>query len=364
MMNVRVSASIGLLAIAVLHALLVGMTSQSNPCECEKPIGPRYVQVDPNEDPALPRITSTPVNTAALSETKQGIGAGLTENKTQGLRSQAAPCMPCQRPYYYVQPNYVQPNYVQPYYQPARPSYVQPYYYNTPAPPNYVQTRQASKPLKLALFVNGSPRSNEVLQWFSRDPELAGLRNSCEFQIYTPNDTLYRTKYASIVPAAAMPAVLWSNQPDGDVHQTAAAQIYAAGGDLFPVSSRQLVSDMRTAWGLYEQVKQAPVTLAMSGSSAVPPTGIRWEQFATPTLLLNQASSDPNCPDGRCPDGNRPDGHFPGDDSSPSSSPWARPFRQPQGGLLGHAAKDLEPMIALVILGAAVVFLVVKYRNK
>lgn len=378
MMNVKVQLSIGLVLIALLHALVCGVVSQSSrECECQPAHvhAPRLDSIEqekPSDVLPYPAISgpANGINPAALQETKQAAPEAkqidgwtvtpvahklatpaLSEDKGQGVvKSQAAPCMPCQqqrRPYY-VQPTYVQPNYV----QPAQP-YVQPYV--PAAQPTVQQPKPPYKPLKLALFLDGGARSSEVLQWFTHEPELARLRANCEFQVYSPSDTLYRTKYASIVPANAMPALLWSHQLEGDVNQKAAAQIYAAGGDLFPRSSAQLVHDMRAAYGLFEQVKNAPVAKQMQPPTS---TGIRWgDQFASPQLILNEASFESDCPGGQCPD-DCPDGVCPVDDEqSPFYRPFARtPDQAVQGPFRDMANLSIESIVAIVIVFAACAF--------
>jgi hypothetical protein len=370
MNNVKVFASAGLMAIVIAHALIVGvvMQAQSKPCPCPSPIA---TDVDPqsvSQMPDYPQISGPRINSAALHENKQGLGdrliynpntgehtritqptQSILENKTQGVRSQAGPCFPCS-------PSSVQYPSLTPSY--TYPSSQQPYYYPQPTPaPSYQvpyqAQRPAAKPLKLALFVNGSQKSNAVLQWFTQNPELAALKRNCEWQVYSPTDTLYRQRYASIVPVAAMPAVLWSYQPAGDINQKAAAQIFASGGDLIS-SDAQLVSDMREAYGHFLHVKQAPAAQSIDANTYYRPTqSIDWNQFAAPTLLLRQASQySEDCPGGECPD-EQPN-------FTPEQDDRWRPFanRRPeaQGPFANLAGASLESMIALaIVLVAAVI---------
>ncbi len=45
--------------------------------------------------------------------------------------------------------------------------------------------------------------------WFSQDKQLISLKESCEFQVYTAGNPIYKTRYADIVPAEQFPVVLF-----------------------------------------------------------------------------------------------------------------------------------------------------------
>ncbi len=345
--QVKIMASGGLLLIVLAHALTLGIAMQPRASQMQFPNLPNATGQFESSNisvPDYPKISAPAggVNLPALHEEKQGLFARQrSETKGQGVQ-QAGPCLPCQGQVY--RPSV--PQYSVPYV----PSYV-------PAPiaspqPN-TSILKPSKPLKLALFVDGSPKSQAVLNWFSTNPELAGLKQSCEYTVYSPNDTLYRQRYAHIVPVQAMPAILWSYQPDGDVNQKKAANIFATGGDLLQ-SDRQLVADMRQAYANHLQVRQAPVAQAITH----PQSQFSLSQFAAPTLLLNQASYDQDCPGGQC------DQRMP-----PSNDEQWHPFanRRPevQGPFRDLASMSIETMAAvvIVIVAAAVGLTIVLMRK-
>lgn len=397
MNNVKVYASAGLLLIAVAHAAVLGLILSSNQAETarqNRPILPpaetQFIQ--PADYPQMSGPSNRINPTDALHENKQGGGVtriynpntgehvrvpnqfvspkttpqgipqSILENKTQGVRSQAGPCFPCQQPQIVQQPYYVAPyTYTQPYT--PTPS---------PAPTPLAMPRPSNKPHKLALFVNGSQKSNAVLQWFSRNPELAALKNFCEFQLYSPNDTLYRTRYAQIVPVDAMPAVIWMYQPPGDVDGKQAAQVAAVGGADIS-NDAQLVADLRKGYAFFQDVKNSTASQPSMYPYQLQPARSEsqfWGQFAAPTLLLNQASMDdgygnnPPCVGPNCPTPNQPPLLQPDD----GGRDW-RPFdgRRPDatGPVLDLARMPQETLIAmvLVIAGALIAYGILQFRK-
>jgi hypothetical protein len=221
----------------------------------------------------------------------------LTEPPEVNLRAQGElkqqNCQPC--PPTYVTPSRVVPTYVTP--SRVVPHYVQPTVV-TPtirpsAPPVFIPVRSPSiaapsqpppkKNYQLALFVGNDPQSQQLLQWFDRDPQLVRLRSKCEFQVYTANNTLYRTRFAEIVPASQFPVVLFQDSTGGHVH--------AAGRTMIPRTAEELYSDLRQGYDLYQQAQQAQRT------GAIKATGYSWDDSITPTMSLFTQ----DCPDGVCP---------------------------------------------------------------
>ncbi len=109
------------------------------------------------------------------------------------------------------------------------------------------------------------------------------LKESCEFQVYTSTNAIYKTRYADIVPAEQFPVVLFQDSTGGHIH--------AAGRSMIPSTAEELYSDLRHGYLLYKQAKQAQKT------GAVKTKGYSWDDAITPTLYL----SAEDCPDGYCP---------------------------------------------------------------
>ena len=144
-------------------------------------------------------------------------------------------------------------------------------------------SQPAKKTYQLALFLGSDAQSKQLLQWFDQDPQLVKLRGACEFQIYTANNTLYRTRYASIVPVDQFPVVLFQDSNGGHVH--------AAGRAMIPSTASELYSDLRQGHELYKQALQAQKTGALKAR------GYSWDQAISPAMYL----SPEDCPDGHCP---------------------------------------------------------------
>ncbi len=258
-----------------------------------------------------------------------------------------------------------------------RPYNVAPYTYSqpytpapTPAPtPLALTLRPSNKPDKLALFLNGSAKSNEVLQWFSRNPELRNLKNFCEFQVYSPSDTLYQQRYARIVPVDAMPAVIWMHQPPGDVDGKQAVLVAGLGGTDIRTDA-QLVADLKQGYAMLKSIKEAAT--AQPDTNWYPPRLSEsqfWQGFAAPTLLLNQASfeqdnGNPPCVGPNCPTNPQPPLLQPDDGRD-----WRHPFadKTPANGPLVDLARlPQETILAclLVVAGALIAYGIINLKPR
>jgi hypothetical protein len=112
---------------------------------------------------------------------------------------------------------------------------------------------------------------------------LQDLRESSEYQIYTAENAIYRTRYVNIVPVEQFPVVLFQDATGGHIH--------AAGRTMIPSTPDELYSDLKQGYELYQQAKRAEKT------GAVKSEGYSWDDAISPTLYL--AAED--CPDGYCP---------------------------------------------------------------
>src|SRR5574343_701777 len=151
-----------------------------------------------------------------------------------------------------------------------------------------------SKPVskyQVALFVDSSARSNQVLQWFSTYPALVNLRKSVQYQIYTADHPMYRERFSAVVPRDAFPVVMFL-RPDG-------GHIHVAGNSDIPATPEALYADLRQGWMYAEEMKSVS--------------------------LQRRPPNCPDCPD--CPDGNCPDVDEPEpDDESPRFPILRRPL--------------------------------------
>ncbi len=269
--NVRIRFSTGLFVVAVVHAMLLAIAfTLLNCCEVRSQVEqpwqlPSYDRSSPSVSTIEKLQQPQHVNRQAQQELKQLGGQ---------------PCQPYCPPT--VQPSYVQPTYVQPSYLPPSsvPNSVPTIVPSSSAP---ASTQPAKKNYQIALFVSNDVQSKQLLEWFDRDPQLAKLRNDCEFQVYTANNTLYRTRYSSLVPVDQFPVVLFQDSSGGHVH--------AAGRTMIPSSAAELYSDLRQGYELYKQAQQAQKT------GALKTRGYSWDEAISPAMYLSLE----DCPDGYCP---------------------------------------------------------------
>ncbi|KAA5541519.1 hypothetical protein FYK55_18350 [Roseiconus nitratireducens] len=268
--EIRIRLSVGLIFVAVLHAVMLGTICvalheepEGQPCRCETWDLPSASPA-PTVGRQVERLPEPPnVNLGAQSELKQ----------------QTTYCpLPC--------PPTTQPTIVQPYrVVPSTPTVTQPIVITPTSNPSVpsVAPEPTPKRYQLALFVNGDAKSQQLLDWFDRDKNLVNLKSKCAFQVYTENNALYRTRFADIVPVSQFPVVLFQDASGGHVH--------AAGHTMLPSTPRELYDDLRHGYELYQQTREAQRTGALKSR------GYSWDSAINPTMQL----SPEDCPDGYCP---------------------------------------------------------------
>ena len=356
--HIRIGASLGLLALAIAHAIFLAVA-----LSVPKVVEHQWYPHDPDQWRAaspgfsagdlsrshgtdfdkLPQIQSSPVkavapiNSQARDEVKHQRGS-----RTPIYRpTQPQPCIDCQTQRYPVV-IYPSPSVPSVHHTPSqpRPTPIQP----SPLIPDPVPLITPSTPAKapakyeLALFLDGSTRSQQLQQWFATHEGLAKLKAKCSFQVYTVDNALYQQRFAKVVPVEMFPAILFL-RPDG-------GHIHAAGGELLPSTADALWSDLKTGFELMKSME--PVKPALQAGIALPG-------------FINQ-DWGADCPDGMCP---------PNAVDREPLFPWLHPDRDQQPGLQGPL-RDLMStggQMAILMIGvAAIVFLtamilIVKFRG-
>jgi hypothetical protein len=288
--TIRIRLSLGLIVVAIVHAILLGVVLTT--------VHYKPVQAQPQQRWSVPSYQPSVPSVGAIEKLEEPQSVNL---QAQGeIKQQIRKCPPnCLPQRVYPAPVVVQPTIVQ-------PTVVTPTVTPTVAPPvlatpNFADASQPSKePLvvtpvsnpaspppkksyQIALFVNADATSQRLQEWFTQNKQLAALKESCEFQVYTSTNAIYKTRYADIVPAEQFPVVLFQDSTGGHIH--------AAGRSMIPSTAEELYSDLRHGYLLYKQAKQAQKT------GAVKTKGYSWDDAITPTLYL----SAEDCPDGYCP---------------------------------------------------------------
>lgn len=307
--ELRVRPTAGLAAIVVAHAAILAsvLIGISQPSGCVAPTPQQTVQQTdtiqlPQYNPLDERMVTQPIELPAVNEQAQ------SELKQQILRWRrytvpAQPCQPCQ-----PAPSRV---VVKP--KPTAPSPPKP---GSPSVPPDFPDAGDEEPLvlnepddgpvtlpmvrwQMAAFLDDSDLSNRVKSWLETHPGLKSLREQCEWQVYAPDNPLYKTRFAGDVPTDAFPVVVLQDHTGGHVH--------VASRNNLPSSAEELYRDFARGYELYKQAKQAVIT----GVIDLKADGISWdeaiEQQTTPL-----APGD--CPDGFCPV-----------DQQPALSPTKRP---------------------------------------
>jgi len=320
--SIRIRLSVGLIVVAVLHAILIGLvlkalntgsnsTPQTNAWQV-----PTYQPQSEISSSTIEKLAEPPrINLQAQGEMKQG---GPLFSRTRRIlpRLSRPICTPCPR-------TVVQRPVVLPVVAPtvSRPIVVPPTVPTSTATTTPSQTPNCTtgcslsgksailpindnplvivptntptittpseptpkKDYQIALFVGNDAQSKQLVQWFEQDPQLRELRSNCEYQIYTANNALYRTRFVEIVPSEQFPVVLFQDATGGHIH--------AAGRSMIPETSQELFSDLSHGYELYQQAKQAEKT------GAIKARGYSWDDSIKPTMsLFNE-----DCPDNVCP---------------------------------------------------------------
>ncbi len=249
--GIRIRLSMGLIAVAILHAVLLGAVFTTlTPCP----------PVSHDEAWSLPTTQPTDPSVGRIEKLEQPQSVNLQaqgEVKQQSI----ADCLPCDP--LTKRPTEIAPQSSQLVSNPS----------SQPAPNKY----------QIALFVDSDAKSQQLLDWFNHDPKLYKLRTACDFQVYTSSNTLYRSRFASIVPVDQFPVVLFQDTTGGHVH--------AAGRTMLPASAAELYADLQEGYQLYQQTRQAQKT------GALKTRGYSWDDAISPKLQLNSE----DCPDGYCP---------------------------------------------------------------
>ena len=283
--DVKIKLSVGLIAIVVIHAVLLAAVftglhhtgSQSNRPLLDSLVGPQY--------PLQPQFTQPQISAPTGYE---NTNPALNEIKKQAGR----PCVNCQPQIVYPlsvpQPHYIvpTPDRIMPY-APSGSTIVP----SIPAPHVTVAPVVSAPRYQLALFVDSSPAGQQLLNWFNNDPQLRTLRAKVDFQTYTPSNSLYRTRYASIVPVDQFPALLFL-KPDG-------GHIHATGGKMLPSTASQLYADLEASFRLAESVERAPGPVQ---SGAMRERGYNWDAAMQHNQLNFTPLLQSDCPPGGfCP---------------------------------------------------------------
>jgi hypothetical protein len=306
--KIKIGASLGLVAIAVIHATLLAIALQApsvvrefnattNPV-WQGPAGLTSSDLQSNTGTNfddLPAVKSSavrsvaPINVTARDEIKHGIFG------RRFIVEQPQQCVNCPQPVnrYPVYPTVTQPQYRQPTIyptiqpQPANYPTPQPVPQPYPVPPTPLKPAPTPNvgvgKCELALFVDGGQQSQQLQQWFANDQNLAKLKAKCAYQIYTADNALYQSRFAKTVPRELFPALLFL-RPDG-------GHIHAAGGVNLPASPAALYADLQASYRLMQQMEQAPQPSPIVDPSVVNPML---------NAVVNFAQASDNCPDGNC----------------------------------------------------------------
>ncbi len=259
--GIRIKLSVGLLVAALLHAVvLVGLF--------------QYLHCDKQQETIDPwKVPVANVNVGS------SVGDKLSEPHTVNLRAQSelkqqcVDCTPLTRPTLAPQ-------------LPTRPVVL---------PASAVPATPPVKDFQIALFIGSDAKSKQLLDWFNRDSRLQTMRQRCEFQVYTADSPLYRTRYAQDIPPDQFPVVLLQDKSGGHIH--------AAGKSMIPTTVDKLYADFQKGYELYQQARQAQKT------GAIKSRGYSWDAAISPTMQLQPG----DCPDGFCPDGGTSDRWTPGE---------------------------------------------------
>ena len=241
--EIRIRLSVGLIVVAVLHAVLLGAVFSALH---------RTPKPQPKDEWQLPTARPTPQVGRQIEKLPEPAQVNLEAQGELKQQSGYCPpsCPPVVRPT--IRPYRVVPN--RPVVKPSTPAPSTVPAPTVPAPIIVTPTNSTgntvpettSKRYQIALFVGNDARSQQLLDWFNEDAKLSKLRQSCEFQVYTQSNALYKTRFADIVscqpvPCRSLPGFKRRSRSRGWLHDVA----IDSGGTLrrFALRLRTLSSD-------------------------------------------------------------------------------------------------------------------------
>lgn len=208
--KVTIVASIGLIAIVCLHALLSAGASRVIP-RIERHFG---IDDSPNISAPVGGINFDQLPRRGMT----GASPMLLPNSAARDEIKQQTCTPC---------------------SPSPALLAQSRFISTPTP-------QAKS--SIALFVGNDAQSQQLLNAWNTDPQLQSLRQKVSFHTYTASNPLYLTRYANVIAPHQFPGLIFSS-PDG-------GHIHAVNGDWLPTHGPTLYSDLKKAYELKQQVVQ------------------------------------------------------------------------------------------------------------
>lgn len=287
--SVKIQLSWGLLALAAIHAVILGFVMFAAHPPSHEPLReqwmpPQSLNYGTSVQSRVDRLeTPASVNLNAQHEIKRAGG-----------------CPTCPQARYPSIPQSNQPLYINGervvHIGPTVP--IRPV---APAPPvndvipaagsmtmpavTSVADQPTKKKYQVLLFLDRSEKSIQMAQWFTDDAQLLQLRAASDFQVYSADNALYRARFAAIVPANQFPVILFQDATGGHIH--------AAGRNMIPDTAAELWADIAAGELLYRQAKSGDVQM----SGAIKSKGYSWDDQISPTMSLSSA----DCPDGQCP---------------------------------------------------------------
>jgi hypothetical protein len=243
-------------------------------------------------------------------QSREGGAFGSTVNTAarDEMKQQQPYCIPCDQ----LQ------NPSRPAPQPAKP--------NTPQSLKVTTGKGVEPKYSISLFLRANDAlSNQLLGYFNSDPKYVSFVKSCNFQVYTKDSPLYQTRYASIVPVEAFPAMLVTDPNGGHVHLIDRSTI--------PTTAPLLWADIS------EAVRLQKAIVSKVPAAPAPPPGL--PSFVGSNNNGTASGSNPNCPDGNCPvDANRD-----------RTTLWDKLFKRDQtnGGLFPRDSPDpVEGLLRMI----------------
>lgn len=296
--DVKLKLSIGLLFCVLLHSASQSFFESTIPPMLE------------HQAQSMPEIPAGGLR--FQSREAGGVGSTVNTAARDEMKQQQPYCIPCDQLQNPARP------VPKPMPQPAKP--------NTPQSLNVTTGKGVEPKYSISLFLRANDAlSNQLLGYFNSDPKYSSFVKSFNFQVYTKDSPLYQTRYASIVPVEAFPAMLVADPNGGHVHLIDRSTIPTTA----PLLWADISEAVRLQRAIISKVPAAPAPppgLPASVGSSAPDTGI---------------GSNPNCPDGNCPvDANRD-----------RTTLWDKLFKRDQnsGGLFPRDSPDpVEGLLRMI----------------
>lgn len=120
----------------------------------------------------------------------------------------------------------------------------------TPAKPSKLVSLPVAPKYSISLFVGLDAPSQTLLEKWNTDADLQKLKRATNFNVYTKDNPLFKSRFADLIPVDSFPAILFTDPEGGSV--------WVASKDDIPISAAGIWTAMQTAYHQQLEIRNTP----------------------------------------------------------------------------------------------------------